>query len=77
MILTVLNCRHMILRLPKGTAARHQVELGLDRGEGIPKGRVSSIGMGNVSIDQALGSLGSREKAGKGQNSKDGGLHFC
>ena len=65
----------MILRLPKGTAARHQVELGLDRREGTPEGRISSIGMGNVSIDQALGSLGARQQAGEGKEGKDEGLH--
>ena len=67
----------MILWLSQGMAASMQVLLAPDGVEGIPEGCISTIGMSNVSIDQALGSLGGRENAGKGQESKGEGLHDC
>ena len=66
----------MILWLSKGMAASMQVLLAPNLVEGIPEGSVATIGMSNVTIDQAFGSLGASQKARKGNNGKDEGLHF-
>ena len=53
-----------------------QVLLAPDLVEGIPKGSVTTIGMSNVTVDQAFDSLGASHKAGKCNKGKDEGLHF-
>ena len=66
----------MILWLSEGMAASMQVLLAPDLVEGIPEGSVTTIGMSNVAIDQAFGSLGPSQKAGQGNEGKDERLHF-
>ena len=66
----------MILWLSEGMAASMQVLLAPDLVEGIPEGSVTTIGMGNVTIDQTFGCFGASQKARKCNKGKDEGLHF-